>query len=381
MSIPIAITKKEARKLALTAQKIGAKINTLEAIEQLSYVQIDTISVTERAHNHVLFTRNPQFKPTELDQLMKDKSIFEYWSHAAAYLPIKDYRFSLYQKNTYKNGTKHWFPRDKKVEKYVLDRLKTEGPLQIKDFENKGGLVHAWGQLKPAKMAMTNLFIDGTVMISHREKFHKVFDLAERVIPSDIKTAITAEEYARHLIVNSIKAHGVVHLQEIIYLRKGIKKTVIEVLAEMVESRELVSIKIEGLSTLYYTTEEQLQNLNTSLKRTKLLHILNPFDNLIIQRKRVEDLFDFEYLLECYVPEKKRKFGYYTLPILYKDKLVARFDAKADRKKGVFNIKEGWYEKKFKPTDKFQQLLAKELQLYAEFCGCEKLNEYSFIHQ
>ncbi len=374
MSIPISLSKKEARKITLAAQGLGKKNDSLSIINQLSYLQIDTISVTERAHNHVLFTRNPKFKPAEIDQLMEGKSIFEYWSHAAAYLPIKDYRFSLYQKNLYKNGNKHWFPRNKKIERFVLDRIKAEGPLQSKDFESKEKSGHAWGQWKPAKMAMTNLFMDGSIMISHRDKFQKVFNLTERVLPQNINNSLPSiDNYCEHLINNAIEAHGLVNIQEIIYLRKGLKKNTVALLKKMNESEKLIPVKIDGLPDLYYTKPNKLEILNLSTRYARPLHILNPFDNLVIQRKRLADLFGFDYLIECYVPEKKRKFGYYTLPILYKDQLVARIDAKADRKTNVFNVKNLWYEDHFKPSDKFHHLFSKQLQVFAQFCRCQNL--------
>ncbi len=358
------------------SQGFHTKKNTTKAvIEQMGYVQIDTISVTERAHNHVLYTRNATFNPEELDQLVRQKAIFEYWSHAAAYLPIKDYVFSLYQKNRYKTGGKHWFPRDKKMEKYVLDRIRAEGPLQSKDFESKEKSDHPWGNRKPTKMAMTNLFMDGTIMIDHRKGFQKVFDLTERVLPDHADLNVpTLEEYVNHLIGNALKAHGIVNLQEIIYLRKGVKTMASKLLAKKIEAGELLPVRVGDLETPYYAQQTVLEYLDSGIRLPKRLHILNPFDNLLIQRKRTAELFDFEYLLECYVPEKKRVHGYYTLSLLYGDTFVGRFDAKADRKKGVFHIKKIWFEKGFKPTKTFQRALDKELLAYARFCGCAELS-------
>ena len=232
----IEISPKEARKLTIFGQGLSSnENNSLKIIQQLGYVQIDTISVTERAHHHVLFTRNPMYHQNELSELMANKSIFEYWSHAAAYLPIADYRFSLHKKELYKNGDKHWFPRDKKVEKYVLDRIKAEGALQSKDFENPSTKNNQWYEWKPAKIALTNLFMDGSLMIANRKGFQKIFDLPERVLPPDLNLSIpTAEEYHQHIILNAIKAHGLVNLNEIIYLRKGIKQEVKKLLNKMV---------------------------------------------------------------------------------------------------------------------------------------------------
>jgi uncharacterized protein len=368
------ISQKEARKIALHSQDlIDLPKNTLQSIQQLSYIQIDTISVTQRAHNHILFTRNQQFNPSELNQLMDKKVIFEYWSHAAAYLPIEDYRYSLYRKELYKSGDNHWFPRDKKVEKYVLDRITADGALQSKDFDAPAKSKE-WYEWKPSKIALTNLFMDGSIMIGNRKGFQKIFDLTERILPKNINTSIpTIEEYCRHLILNAIKAHGLITLNEIAYLRKGTKPTLKKVLANMVESNEIETISIDNNKSLYYTSNQQLKVLNQKQVTVKQVHILNPFDNLIIQRKRVKDIFNFDYQIECYVPQKKRVFGYYTLPILYGNELVGRFDAKADRKTGEFIINRVWLEKGFKPSVQFKTAYNKQLKAFATFCGCKNI--------
>ena len=151
-----AISISEARKLFLHSQGLYGhdfgkkKSGVLNLIEHLGYVQIDTISVVERAHHHTIFTRVKDYRKEYLDQLMKEKLIFEYWSHAAAYLPISDYRFSLPRKKLFSDGKQHWF-KDKKPTQYVYDRIKAEGPLQSKDFEEKKANVGWWEWKTPSK--------------------------------------------------------------------------------------------------------------------------------------------------------------------------------------------------------------------------------------
>ena len=375
MTKPIIISQTEARQLAISCQGLYNRYNnSLHAIHQINYVQIDTLSVTERAHNHVLFTRNPAYNPNELMQLMADKSIFEYWSHAAAYLPIEVFRYSLFIKEQYKNGSKHWFPKDKKVEKYVLERIKIDGPLQSKDFENPKNKDYGWYEWKPAKISLMNLFMDGSLMIGSRKGFQKVFDIAERVLPASVNTTIPGEkDYCKHLVINTIKAHGLVTLDEIAYLRKEIKPALKQVIIELLQNKEIISTSIHGNSNVYYSTNPILNSLNTHEKKVDEIRLLNPFDNLLIQRKRVKELFDFDYQIECYVPEKKRIFGYYTLPVLYGNKFVARFDAKADRKTGIFTINGLWYEKGFKQSERFLSSFNKKLVEFALFCGCNSV--------
>ena len=133
----------QARKLVLLSQKLPpgkqrgkAIAATLSAIEHLGYIQIDTISVIQRAHHHTLWNRNPRYNPSHLEQLLSEKKVFEYWSHAAAYLPMRDFRFSLHRKQALANGDEnHWYERDGRLMNSVLKRITDEGPLMAKDFE------------------------------------------------------------------------------------------------------------------------------------------------------------------------------------------------------------------------------------------------------
>ncbi len=374
MSKVLNISNQEARLLALNQQGLLNGFNTnLESIEQIGYVQIDTISVTERAHHHVFYSRNKKHQKEHLDALMQEKKVFEYWSHAAAYLPMRDYRFSLYSKAQYKKGDNHWFPRDKKVEKYVLDRIKAEGALQSKDFENPRDKNHEWYAWKPAKIALTNLFMDGSIMISERKGFQKVFDLTENVIPNNINTQTpTLSEFCNHLIFNTINNHGLATVNEICYLRKGIKTEVNKQIKQLLKSGELILVKIPENNEEYYTTPILLNSLN-NLKAKNAIHILNPFDNVVIQRKRLKSLFDFDYQIECYVPEKKRVFGYYTLPILHGTYFIGRIDAKADRKTKLFTVKNIWWENGYQAKENVLIKLNKEIKDYALFCGCDEV--------
>lgn len=371
MSQNIEFSKLKARQLIINAQGLNNHLNPIDSINKLGYVQIDTLSVSERAHHHVFHSRNPAYAKADLDEMMNKKEVFEYWSHAAAYLPISGYRFSLIKKNQFQNGdVSHWFPKDKKMNHYVLDRIRAEGPLQSKDFKQTRDTPGLWYDYKPAKVALEQLFMEGKLMIKKRKNFQKVYDLTDRVLPSNIDASTpTPTEFCEHLIKTALQSQGVATLSEIGYLRKRIKPTLTKVINKLVKSGELIPLKIEGLDHEYYSLP------NTIFKeQVQELHILSPFDNLVIQRKRLLDLFDFEYQIECYVPEAKRKYGYYVLPILYKNRFVARLDPKADRKTGVFTIKKIWFEKGFVPDEEFYIKFSAKLKEFALFCGCKKVD-------
>ncbi|WP_321514967.1 DNA glycosylase AlkZ-like family protein [Marinifilum fragile] len=372
------LSKSQARKLVLLSQKLppvntkGRAIqNTLNAIEHLGYIQIDTISVVQRAHHHTLWARNPKYQASHLDQLLADKKVFEYWSHAASYLPMRDFRFSLIRKHAIASGSQnHWYERDENLMKSIMKRIEEEGPLMAKDFENTDKKRRDWSS-KPAKRALENLFMQGDLMIPCRNNFHKVYDLTERVIPNDIDVSMPSEEeYIRFLIVHYLEANGLGLASEMVYLLKNTKSLVENHLKEMHLSGELLQIKVGEMN--YYALPNVLELLNKPLSRSKL-KILSPFDNLLIQRKRMQTLFDFDYQIECYLPEAKRKFGYFSLPILWDGKLVARMDCKADRKTSVLHVNHLVLETNLKKTDAFSEALSKELKAFMDFNDCNSL--------
>ncbi|OFY85240.1 MAG: hypothetical protein A3F72_04360 [Bacteroidetes bacterium RIFCSPLOWO2_12_FULL_35_15] len=352
-----------------------AEMTALSIIEHLGYVQIDTLAVVARAHHHTLWTRFSEYNEQILTELLeKDKSIFEYWSHAASYLPMSDYRFSLPRKKDYADGKSHWFGQDKKMNTYVIDRIKAEGELQSKDFEFKRSANANWYEWKPAKRALEQLFMEGKLMVAKRKGFQKVYDLTERVLPNTVDISFpTQKEIAEHLIMKNIRAYGLVQEKEITYLQPGLKDSVSKCLRQLLKEGELLEVKIEDLQNeLFYTSKKQLKTLN-KIEYPDSLHLLSPFDNSVIQRKRLQTIFGFDYQIECYVPEAKRKFGYFTLPVLYNDKFVARLDPKADRASKTFYVKSIHFEKGFKLDGKFNRLFAEKLKQFAEFNGCNTI--------
>lgn len=371
------LTLKEARRLIIDSQLFSdSKLNNgkkdlLNIIEHLGYIQIDTISVVERSHNHILWSRMPLYKKPMLDELVEnDKTVFEYWSHAAAFLPMRDFRFSLIRKRNYTERYSRWGKANKKVINFVYDRIKNEGALQSKDFEDKRGSNAGWWEWKPSKDALDFLFHQGKLMIAGRKGFQKVYDLTERVLPDSIDTRFPDEkEFYEHLIFNSINSNGLVLEKEITYLRKYNRPLFKKTLSELLEEGKIHKAVIKETAAEYYTTKEKLELLNRE-KNKSGIHILSPFDNLIIQRKRLKDFFGFDYTIECYVPEAKRKFGYYCMPVLFGDRFIGKIDAKADRANRTFIVKNIFWEGKVK----HEKLLQGKIKKLAHYCGCEVIS-------
>lgn len=374
------LSAQEARKLVLLSQRMPpakcvgrAKAATLSAIEHLGYIQIDTISVIQRAHHHTLWNRNPRYQPRHLEELVADGRVFEYWSHAASYLPMRDFRFSLVRKRAIGRGEQeHWYDRNPRLEKQVLRRIRDEGPLMARDFIGKriGG---EW-KAKPAKRALENLFMCGELMSAGRVSFQKVYDLTERVLPEDTDTTEPSpEEYARFLITRYLRANGLGQPSEVAYLLPGMKPLIGTVMQDMVASGELIPVRVGGSE--FHALPASLELLKKPLSRSKL-KILSPFDNLVIQRKRLQTLFGFDYQIECYLPAAKRRYGYFTLPILWNGRLAARMDCKVERKESLLHIHHLALEPWLHQTGAFLDALCKEVKSFLRFNGCERLRLY-----
>jgi len=358
-----------------TSRPFGKGIEaTKNALDHLGYIQIDTLSVIERAHHHTLWTRIPDYQPDHLNQLVKDRSAFEYWSHAASYLPMRDYRFVLPQMSAIKNGESHYHGKvEQKYINHVIDRIRIDGPLRARDFESPKKSNAKWWNWKPTKRALEKLFMQGDLMVSGRDGMQKIYDLRERVLPEDINTSEPSlPEFAEYLIDTSVRANGFTLLKQLTHLRAGkpLREALTTILKQKIEQGTLVKCSTAEMPTLYITQKALDKKIAKPSANTRLL---SPFDNAIIHRDRAQQLFEFDYKLECYTPKAKRQFGYFCLPILYKDKLIGRVDCKAHRKTSEFELIDLYIESKDLDLDPFVPLFSKTVSRFAKFNACKSV--------
>ncbi|MEL6866797.1 MAG: crosslink repair DNA glycosylase YcaQ family protein [Bacteroidota bacterium] len=374
------IDQATARAFAIDQQNL-AKPNsglkgTLAAIEQIGYVQIDTISVVQRAHHHVLWSRVSNYQAQFLKELEeKHRQVFEYWAHAASYLPMRDYRFSLVRKKAIAAGTGHWSEKDPRLMAYVRDRIRAEGPLMSRDFKKgKQKDKEAVWSIPPVNRALRQLFMEGQLMVSGRKGFQKIFDLTERVLPEGVNQQMpSTAEYFDYLIQRDIGAHGLLLARDLGHLLRIDRKQLKNLLHQKVLDGQLTTLHIKGIEDgPFYALPEKINTFLDHPPRKKL-HLLSPFDNLIIQRKRLGELFDFQYLLECYVPEKKRKVGYFSLPLLWGKHFIAQLDLKADRKNKQLIIKQLVLEDHFRPSQQLGKAFRKLMKRFMLFNDCDKI--------
>ena len=346
------------------------------AIEHLGFIQLDTISVVERAHHHQLWSRVSNYRPDHLERLLtRENAVFEYWSHAAAYLPMASFRFCLPRMRRHAKQL-HWSsdsPELAKAMRRVLDRIRSDGPLQTRDFEGGPEAGDFWGYSKIERRALHELFMRGDVMVAGRAGFAKIFDLPERFLPAGLDLSMpTDAEMIRHRVQETIRAQGVAAFDQIGHQRSLDRRLLGRVLAGMMESEEIREVEIAGVSrTRSFAFTDALENIPRSPSNAaECAHILSPFDAAVIHRKRLKELFGFEYQIECYTPAAKRKHGYFSLPVLAGGRFVGRVDAKAERPQRHLNVRHFVIEASVKAAEA-RAALDQALPEFAAFNGCD----------
>ncbi|GAK60461.1 hypothetical protein U27_00358 [Candidatus Vecturithrix granuli] len=387
----IQITPELARRIALHAQLLdgsaefpAGKEGVARIIEQLGYVQIDTIAVIERAHHHTLQTRAADYDAVLLHDLQaNDRRVFEYWGHAMSYLPMRDYRYYLPRMQQFaaskSPGIQRRLNKCGHLLQPILERIRQEGPVTSKDFEalpqEKGG---AWWDWKPSKIALELLFWRGEIMVTERRKFQKVYDLTERVLPEGTDTRMPSDaEVEEFRVRRALSAYGIARAKDIhAFLQLDSKnRSKTSGLTALVEAGEVIPLTIRNRNGAeYYTLPATLEQTDQFSRRPATLHFLSPFDNLIIRRERVQHLFDFDFALECYLPAKKRTYGYFLVPMLWGDRFVGRFDPKADRKSKTLILRNLVFEPDFQDFETFLPIFGQKLREFARFNQCDTIS-------
>jgi uncharacterized protein len=338
---PLPLSNAAARRTWLRAQRLDVRAPFGEGVpavaaaaDHLGYVQIDTINVIERCHHHILFSRIPDYRRADLRQAQSvDKSVFEYWTHALSYIPSKDIIFFLPAMKAHKRDGHKWFSSVTPADMRKVMRLVRAGPLTIRDIEDDVLIEkeHLWQSRKPSKRALQLAFYGGAVTISERNGMLKTYELMTRHFGWDkLPKPASASEQTAYLLDRALRAQGVVSLDSICHLDAPSKKAVRRLIEARVRQKELVPVALEGAGKQeHWARPDVLEPAGEA--DAGLVHILSPFDPLIIQRKRTELIFGYGHRFEAYVPKEKRLFGYFALPVLVGDDIVAAIDLKTDR--------------------------------------------------
>jgi uncharacterized protein YcaQ len=339
----VSLTKAQARHIWLRAQRLDTVVPfgdgpeaTAAAVEHLGYVQIDTINVIERCHHHILWNRIPGYRRADLRQAQSvDKSVFEYWTHALSYIPAKDFRFFIAAMKRHRRDGHKWFASVSTADlRKVMTLIRKDGALTIRDIEDDVLVEkeHLWASRKPSKRALQLAFYTGALTISERNGMLKTYDLMERHFGWDkLPRPASAKDISNYLLDRALRAQGIVSLDSICHLDAKNKSAIRQLIQSRVRRNELVPVSLEGSGKLEHWA--RLEDIDGAGEQaSEMVHILSPFDPLIIQRKRLQLFFDYTHRFEAYLPKEKRVFGYFALPVLVGDQIVAAIDLKTDRK-------------------------------------------------
>jgi uncharacterized protein YcaQ len=382
-----------ARALHLAAQgmlqprrKKAVKGDVMAAIRAMGVLQIDTISVVARSPYLVLWSRLGDYDPAWLDQHLAEGSLFEYWAHEACFVPIEDY--GLYRHRMLDPAAMGWKYSQSWVSERagevaaMLAHIRDHGPTRSSDFERSDGESAGWWGWKSEKRSLEMLFTSGQLMIARRHNFQRVYDLAERVHPSwDDSQLVPEADTRRDLVLRAVKALGVCKAAWIPdYHRTSRPHPDADAL---VREGALLRARVAGWDAPVYIHPEHLELARRAAAgdlAPSLTAILSPFDPIVWDRRRALELFGFDYRLECYTPAAKRRYGYFTLPILRRGALVGRIDAKAHRRDGVFELKSLSLEPGVRASARFSRDIAAAITRCARWHGCAEISLNNVAH-
>lgn len=356
---------------------------------RLGFVQVDTVSAIERAHHQILFSRNPRYRHDDLATcLEEDRTLFENFTHDAAVLPVGHFpywrhTFARQKRYDVHPGYKRYFsPVTPSAIRLVLGRIRKQGPLKPRELDTaKVDLSWGDGFPKPtlAKVTMEFLWRTGRLAVARRDKREKVYDLVERVIPPEhLERRVSHREYVDWACREALSRLGAARPSHIARFFEAVSTDEAAAWCAARNPKELVEARLrhaDGAASPapLYALPDFLERLSGMPHPPRRLRLISPFDPLIRDRQRTAKVFGFDYTIEIFVPPKKRKYGYYVLPILEGERFTGRLDAKADRKKGRLNVLGLWWEDGVQPTPRRMAQLERELRALGEFVGAPEV--------
>ncbi len=380
------ISLETARLMAVVKQGLhqrpaaAGKRELLEIVHRIGLLQLDTIHVVARSHYLVMLSRAGLYDRSDLDSLLyPDRTLFEQWAHAACLIPSRDYPqfaplFSELRSRSIKVNPQYFNGDDpQQMMASVMAEIERRGPLSSLDFESTSDQAGSWWNWKPAKEALVLMYRHGHLMVDRREKFRIFYDLAERVLPGSTQpTELTLADYFRWAAAQGLARLGAATEKMIAdYYRLSLRSARAGI-DELLAQGEIVPVRVADWAAPTYLLAADLpllESVEAGEFSPMLTTFLTPFDNLIWDRFRTRDLFDFEYKIEVYTPAAKRKYGYYVMPILHNGRLVGRIDPKADRQNGCMIIRAIYLEPGESVSSDLVQGIAGALREFAAFHG------------
>lgn len=393
MAIQLTLTREEVRRLAIVRQHLAdpAPVPMLDLIRDLGCLQLDPIRAVERTHLLVLWSRLGAFDEAELERLRwDDRALFEYWCHAASLVLTEEYPVHFWhmeQAQHHNPKAEAWFAATEGLDalrEYVLQRVQQEGPLYARDFENPEHMVYdtRWSSGRYVNYLLDLLWTQGHLVIAGRPSNHRQWGLSSQFWPTwTPQESWTAEKVCRFAAQKAIRALGAATPKQIkLHYTRGRYPNLNAVLKKLVSEGTLHEITVthrhEPLPGPWYLHTDDLPLLQRL--RANDWHppttLLSPFDNLICDRDRTEQLFDFFYRIEIYVPAAKRQYGYYVLPILHGDRLIGRVDPKMDRQTNTLVVNAVYAEEGSPDDGETVTAVRSAITNLATFLGAQQIN-------
>jgi uncharacterized protein YcaQ len=366
-----------ARALMVAAQRLdrrpdrpATKADVLGLIRHMHVLQIDTIHVVARSPYLVLWSRLGSYPPEWLTELLAEGALFEYWAHEACFLPIEDFALYRYRMLAAKEMgwryAREWAAQNPEAIARVLAHVQAHGPVRSSDFERTDGSDGKWWGWKTEKRALETLFTAGDLMIARRHNFQRIYDLRERVLPSwDDASLPPIEDVRRMLALRAVRALGVTSARWVADYFRTAQRDTAPLLPQLAAEGALHEVRVAGWQQPGYIHPDNLALAEAAAAGSlipELTTLLSPFDPLVWDRARALAMFGFDYRIECYTPAPKRRYGYFTLPILWRGQLIGRLDPKAHRKERRFEIKALHLEPGIQITDELVADLAGALR-------------------
>jgi uncharacterized protein YcaQ len=378
-SMSLRISNRDARRLWLATLGLdGERLDPLATIKRLGFVQLDTIQVVARAHHHILWSRNPSYREPMLDKLLRKRAIFEHYTHDASVIPMETYPYWRRRFTQLEARVQRWTGAfDQAALDDILNRIRTEGPLSTHAFDSEiEGPREMWSR-PPHKRMLDYLWYAGVLATTRRDGFTKVYDLAERVIPSDVR----ADPRSDIDQIDWLCGQALDHMAfgdggDIQRFWAAVSPA--EAKTWLAQQTNLVPVEIEGADGSWkkaWGTPDIEARLAAAPHPLPGLKILNPFDPVIRERARLSRLFGFDYTIEIFTPAAKRAFGYYVYPLLEGDTFIGRMEASGDRKAAQLNAGRLWLEPKVKWTKARRGRLAAELGRFGRLAGLKEVTE------
>lgn len=378
-----------ARALALVQQGLHRRLHSpdqaglLAAIRQLGLLQLDSIHVVARSHYLVMLSRVGLYDPADLDRLLyPDCVLFEHWAHEACLIPREDLPWCTpamwARRGQPPDRTGRLGDDPQRTLDEVLAAVAARGPLASKDFADPRGRRGAWWDWKPAKVALEVLFAEGALLVQRRERFQRLYDLAERVLPESAQPPeLTLGEAQRQMLLQGVRHLGVATLRHARDYYRLDQPAAAAALKALLAEEALVPVEVESWPKPAYLDPADVAlvgEIEAGRRPATLTTLLAPFDNLLWHRPRLRELFGFDYRLEAYAPAARgRKYGYYVMPILHRGRLIGRLDPKADRASGTLIVQAIYLEPGEVLTDELRAGLARALGEFAAFNGCARI--------